>query len=186
MKSVLRKTLAVLPLAAACAVFGSVAQAQTITINGNLKGATCTPSVTGGSVTLPDITLGTDLLTGGSSAKETPFTVSLSGCGAGASGLKGKIYFWQSQAYSSGVLAKTSGTGSGWSYQFLYGASGNTPLTVGSNSSVLSNTNDPGVTLGTAPTYNVTYRVRYYRLSTNTQLVPGNVGAVANMVFYAM
>jgi len=182
-KHSLRKALTVFPLAAACAAFGSVAQAQSVTFTGNLLGATCTPSVTNGTVTLPNAVLGTDLTGSDSTAKETAFTVSLTGCGTAGSGLKGRIYFWQNGS-NGGRLVKNSGNGSGWQYQLLAGASGNTILTVGTGSAVQPNTNDPGVDLTTNQNYSVTYRVRYYRPGTTT-LTPGTLNATANMVFYA-
>jgi len=179
-----KKSFAMMPLALACAVFGAVAQAQTVTFSGNLKGATCTPSVTGGLVTLPDAILGTDLVGNNSTAKETSFTVSLTSCGTAGSGLKGRIYFWQTNAFN-GYLIKNSGGGNGWGYQLLYGTSGNTLLNVGSSAALVPNTNDPGVNLSTAQNYSVTYRVRYYRPGAAV-LTAGNLNAVANMVFYAM
>jgi len=180
----LEKPLATLSLAVVGAVFGAAAQAQTVTFSGNLRGATCTPSVSGNLVTLPDAILGTDLVGSNSSAKETPFTVSLTGCGTAGSGLKGKIYFWQTNA-SGGRLVKTAGAGNGWQYELLYGTSGNTLLAVGNSAAVLQNASDPGVNMTTAQTYSVPYRVRYYRPG-SAALTPGNMTAQATMVFYTM
>jgi len=170
MRPSLRNTLAVLPLAAACAAFGSAAQAQQVTINGTVENITCTPSVNGGgingTVTLLAAT-NQDLPSVGSTAKEQAFTIGLTGCGTGSS-LRAKSYFYSTTtgAVSNGKLNLTTGsTGSGWQYELLSGTSGSNVLSIGTVAAVTPHVGDSGESINSGSA-TLTYRARYYRSGT--------------------
>jgi len=179
------KALSLLPLAA-CAVFGSVAQADVITFRGTVIENTCIPSVNGGArdatVALPVVSP-SDFAAPTNTTGDTPFSIALTGCSAAAT-YSVKAYFWNAQAQAGRLVKGTSvGTGAGWSYQLL--ASGSTTqLDVGTTATVVPDAADPGVTItptsGGAGTLN--YTVRYY--NELGAVTPGTFDAQATYVLY--
>jgi len=82
MKRTFSQSLALLPLAAACTMFGSVAQAQLITINGKVTNATCSLSIVGGNTIQMPTATNDKFPTVGETTGETPFKVSVTNCRA--------------------------------------------------------------------------------------------------------
>jgi len=177
------KNLALLPLAA-CAVFGSVASAQTVTFRGTVIENTCIPSIggqTNATVTLPIVSPSDFPNQNDFTADETTFTIDLTNCSTAAT-YAVKAYFYQANAVN-GRLSKTGGgLGEGWTYQLL--SSAGTTLAAGNNATVIKDANDPGTTIvASGPsTGSIDYRVRYYN-ETGT-LTSGTMDALANYVLY--
>jgi len=178
------KKLALLPLAA-CAVFSTTAlAADVITFKGKVQGSTCIPKLNGGAasgdVKLPDVIQSMFPSTGNTTGVKN-FTIDLSDC-KDAAGTIVKAYFYQAAANAAGRLTKNSGTGSGWTYQILAGASGNNAIKVGtSGSSLIVDPNDPGAT-PTGGNGQLKYRVRYY--NEGTPITNGTMEAKATYVLY--
>jgi len=175
--------LALLPLAA-CAVFGTVAQADTgdITFKGRVVSTGCTPNIDGqgasGEVKLPSV-FASQFANQGDTTGEKPFTIKLTGCTANS---KVKAYFHQAAANSAGRLTKNRGAGEGWTYELLP-ATGSDPLKAGTSlTGFAADGNDVGVTVDATGAGNLTYRVRYYN-ETGT-LTSGDMEADATYVLY--
>jgi len=190
MKPTLRKTLAVLPLTAACAAFGSAAQAQTLNIGGEVKGISCTASIVGGNTVNLPIAQPSDLPNGGSTAHQTMFTIALTGCGAGANGTVARAMFYNitAGAVSNGRLNPTFNptTAGGWQYAFrsVGAGSGNVDVPVRTSDSIVPQTGDLGATIANGAV-NLNYRVMYRRNNTGA-LMPGKGTASVNYVLYYM
>jgi len=181
MKHTLHKTLAVLPLAAACAVFGTSAQAEKITFNGAVQDTTCTPSVNGGgadgTVNL-DVIKSDDLpnLNATFGAKE--FTIGLS-CSGSATTAKAYFYSDPSRVTNDKLnLIKPASTGNGWQYELL--AANDNPLKVGTAATPVDDANDTGATI-TGGSATLTYKVRYFR---NADLEEGTGQSEVNYVVH--
>jgi len=179
------KALSLLPLAA-CAVFGSAAQADVITFRGTVIENTCIPSVNGNgrdaTVPLPVVSP-SDFPAQTNTTGDTAFTIDLTGCSTAAS-YPVKAYFYNAEAQAGRLVKGTSvGTGAGWSYQLS--ASGSTvQLDVGTTPTVIRNAADPGVTItpGSGGVGTINYTVRYYNeVGTVT---PGTFDALATYVLY--
>jgi len=183
MKPALRKTLAVLPLVAACAAFGAAAQAQTLSISGKVQDISCTATLPGGNtVNLPVAEPG-DLPAVGTRAHSTPFTISLTGCGGGNDGLLARAMFYNSTpgTVTLGRLnLAASSTGSGWQYEFR-NSSGASFVNIRRSPDIVIQSTDPGVTIASGAA-NLTYRVMYYRSSGT--LITGTGTASVNFVLY--
>jgi len=182
MKPALRKNLAVLPLAAACAAFGAVAQAQTLSIGGKVQDVTCTATLPGGNTVSLPVAQPSDLPSVGSRALSTPFTISLTGCGGGNDGLIARAMFYNSApgTVTGGRLnLDAASTGVGWQYEFRNSTNANAMIIRGSSTIVIQST-DPGVTI-TGGAANLTYRVGYYR---SGSLTTGTGTASVNFVLY--
>jgi len=175
------KTLSVLSLLAACAVFGASVQAQTtVTFKASLASASCTPSIVGGdTVDMGTLMMSSFTASSPNSAPKT-FTVNLTGCGTGNSGTKAKVYFWQAGAIDS-MMVKTSGTGSGLRFYLLSANNNDQRLIIGTSPAPVNNSVDDGVILGSGSTATINYRVVAHRADT---LTPGTINATANMVVY--
>jgi len=176
----LNRSIALLPLAAACALFGASAQAQsTVTFQGTVASVSCTATVTtgGGTVTLPLI-MADALPNNNSTAGATTFTVAVTGCGNNP-GVTAKIYFYNATANAVSGGRLNTNPARGWQFQLLP-ATGNAQLPVGQNATVVPFAGDPGGSIATGAT-NINYRVRYFR---NGNLTPGNASATANFVLY--
>jgi len=180
------KNLALLPLAA-CAVFGAVAQADTITFRGTVIENTCIPAVNGNgrdaAVVLPIVSTA-DFPAQGNTTGDTSFSIDLTACSTAAT-YPVRAYFWNSEAVNGRLVKGTSaGNGDGWSYQLL--ASGNTnQLDVGTTATVVRDLTDPGVTItpGSGGNGTLNYTVRYYN-EVGTTMTPGTFNAVATYVLY--
>jgi len=165
MKHTLHKTLAVLPLATACAVFGTSVQAEKITFNGAVQDTTCTPSVNGGGA---DGTVNLDVIKSSNlpNLNDTfgakSFDIGLSACSR--SDITAKAYFYSSEAgrvtNDKLNLITPASTGSGWQYELL--AANDTPLKVGTAATPVNDINDTGASIA-AGTATLTYKVRYFR-----------------------
>jgi len=189
MKPTLRKTLAVLPLAAACAAFGSAAQAQNaINIGGEVKNISCTASVVGGNTVNLPIAQPSDLPSPNSVAHHTPFTIALTGCGTGANGTVARAMFYNTTAgaVSNGRLNPTFNptTAGGWQYAFrtVGNAGGNVDVPVRTSDTIVVQTGDSGVPIVNGAA-NLRYAVRYRRNATGP-LTPGKGTASVNYVVY--
>jgi len=185
MRPSIRKTLAVLPLAAACAAFGSVALAQSIVnFKGEVGDTGCTPKLKGGGndVTLIKIDAG-DFpgINQPANAGDETFTIEFQ-CGTSTSGITGKVYFYNASpnAVSNGRLNKQSGTGSGWQYQ-LTPASTFTQLDIGTSAAWVNAAHDPGGVIS-AGQGEASYRARYYQNAAT--IVPGIMHATVSYVLY--
>jgi len=180
------KNLALLPLAA-CAVFGSVAQADVITFRGTVLNNTCIPAVNGNgrdnTVALPVVNPA-DFPAQGDTTGDTSFSIDLTACSDAATNTV-RAYFWNAEAVNGRLVKGTSqGTGAGWSYQLL--ASGNTnQLDVGTTATVVPDLTDPGATIASGSGGNGTlnYTVRYYN-EVGTTMTPGTFDALATYVLY--
>jgi len=188
MKPTLRKTLAVLPLAAACAAFGSAAQAQNaINIGGEVKNISCTANIPGGNTVNLPIAQPSDLPNANSAAHSTQFTIALTACAAGANGTVARAMFYNTTAgaVSSGRLNPTfTGGGAGWQYAFrtVGAGSGNVDVPVRTSATIVVQTNDPGATIANGAA-NLRYAVRYRRNATGP-LMPGKGTASVSYVLY--
>jgi len=186
MKPVLRKTLAALPLAAACAAFGSVAQAQqAITIGGEVKDMSCTATITGGNTVNLPIAEPSALPNGGSLAHPTVITIALTACAAGTDGNVARAMFYNATAgaVSGGRLNPTfTGGGAGWQYAFRAGTTGTVNVPVRTNATIMVQANDPGAAIANSGA-NLRYRVMYRRNDTGA-LAPGKGTASVNYVLY--
>jgi len=192
MKRKLHKTLALLPLAAACAAVGSSAQAQAVISTpsevhfvGKVVKASCTVSINGGNtVNLPLITSADLTDTVGKTVGEKAFVIEATGCGKNP-GIFAKAYFYNttSGAVTDTRLNITSGDGKGWQYELLP-ESGTTPLQVGTAATpVITSAADLGKDLVNGDgDLDLTYRVRYYRTADTFGAGVGN--ATANYVLY--
>jgi len=184
-KPVLRKTLAVLPLAAACAAFGSAAQAQNaINIGGEVKNISCTANIPGGNtVNLPIAQL-SDLPNVGATVHYTTFTIALTACAAGTDGIVARAMFYNTAAgaVTNGHLNPTfsPANAGGWQYRFLAVGGGGNNVPVRTSASIVVQTNDPGATI-TNGAANLNYRVGYIRTGA---LTPGKGTASVNYVLY--
>jgi len=187
MKYTLHKTFAVLPLVAACAVFGASAQAQSavpavIKFEGKVAKVTCTSTIAGGdTVTLP-LVHESDMPDVNDTAGEKDFTVEVTGCGNNP-GVFAKAYFYNTSAdaVKDGRLTLAPGSsGSGWEYQLLP-AGRTTQLNVGTQAAVVESTDDTGGELGTGSA-SLKYKVRYYRSAVS--LSAGTGSAQATYVLY--
>jgi len=182
MKHTLHKTLAVLPLAAACAVFGTSAQAQQqITFNGKVAKVSCTPQApAGNSVNLPVVQT-SDF--NNNVAGETAFSFSLVDCGPNPS-ITAKLYFYNdtpSLVVNDRLELMSGGSGSGWQYELLP-RTGATPLKVGTSATVVESADDEGVGLASGSGI-LEYRVRYYS-SAPDSITAGTGSAQATYVMY--
>jgi len=184
MKPSLRKTLAVLPLAAACAAFGSAAHAQTIDFEGAVTGTSCTPSIAGGNnVTLPTIAISDFVGVNQPAAQgETTFSVQFTGCAPSGGITTAKVWFYHDVAgtVNNGRLVKVGGSGLGWEYELQAGASGNNPITIGTSATYIPNANDPGANI-TGGSGTAAYRVRYFQ---SAGVTAGNMTASVKYVVY--
>jgi len=187
MKLVLRKALAVLPLAAACAAFGSAAQAQqVITIGGEVKDISCTATIPGGNaLTLPHAEPA-ELPNAGSIAHQTVFTIALTACAAGSDNTVARAMFYNTTAgaVTNGRLNPTftPANAGGWQYMFRAGTTGTVAVPVRTGTGIVVQANDPGATI-TNNAANLRYRVMYYRTNSAT-LEPGKGAASVNYVLY--
>jgi len=187
MKPTLRKTLAVLPLAAACAAFGSAAQAQTLNIGGQVKNISCTASIPGGNVLNLPIAQPSDLPNPGTLAHLTVFTIALTACDASDNGLLARAMFYNTTAgaVSNGRLNPTfTGGGAGWQYVFRVGTAGGNSAIVRTSPTIVVQANDPGATIANGAA-NLRYRVMYRRNDTGP-LTAGKGTASVNYVLYYM
>jgi len=187
MKLKLHKTLAVLPLAAACATFGASVQAQqvpaVIKFEGKVAKITCTAKIAGGdTVTLPLIQE-SDIAGVGDFGGEKDFTVEVKSCGKNP-GIFAKAYFYNTtaNAVDDGRLTLAPGSsGEGWQYQLLP-AGQTTQLDVGTQATVApNNDNTTGGDLASGGA-NLQYKVRYYRSA--VALTAGTGKAQATYVLY--
>jgi len=178
----LGKTLALLPLAAAC--FGASVHAQNITFTGTVNAASCTATITGGTnptILIPPVSQ-QQIPSVGSVGGGTTFTVNLAACGSGATQLA-KIYFYNATpgAVASGRLVAPA-PAAGWAIEMISGAAGaSTQIPFGTNATPVNNPGDPGVSI-TSGTGTLQYHVRYVR--TATTLVPGTANMTANYVVH--
>jgi len=186
MRPSLRRTLAVLPLAAACAAFGASAQAQSIiNFEGKVNDSGCSPELAGGgnAVKLTDIDIGDfQGINQPAPAGDTNFTINFTGCTPSGGISTAKVYFYSTDpnAVTSGRLNKQSGTGSGWQYQ-LTPATTFTQLNVGDSASWSNAAHDPGGNI-TPGNGSATYRVRYFQNAAS--ISPGTTEATVSYVLY--
>jgi len=172
------KTLALLPLAAACAAFGTVAQAQ-VTFSGAVVSGTCQVAILGGNtVALTPIT-SDQFPNVGDAAGLRSFTVRVTGCG-NTPGVTAKVHFHAPAANVSGGRLKPTLANAGWEFQ-LYPAVSNSQLNVATNATPVNQTGDAGGSIATGSA-DIVYRVRYRRASANVAF--GASSAQASMVLY--
>jgi len=174
-----------------CAAQTALAQQQIATFTGTVVADSCTVSVNGtgsedGTVTFDPVLSNNELRSNGSVAGETSFTLELSDCGLSDGTMRAHFYNPDAGAVTDGRLNKTdpSGTGSGWQIQLL---SSNDKLLRFYTSSVVNRSNmasDPGGALNASGSASLTYKVRYFRTSTQTQIVPGTLRGHATYVLY--
>jgi len=184
MKSTLHKTLALLPLVAAFAAFGSAAQAQTINVSGKVQDISCPATVVGGNtLNLAVVDPTTQLLAVNDTANPLNFQIRLVNCTSGAGTIaKAMFYSTTAGAVSGGRLNLASGsTGAGWQYEFLAGASGNATVPVRTSAAIVAQSNDPGAAVVTSGNTNINYRVQYRR---NGPITTGTGIATVNFVMY--
>jgi len=174
--------LALLPLAA-CAVFGTAAQADSgdITFKGKVVSTGCTPKVDGGdkngTVTLPDVT--ESMFAADNTAGEKTFKINLEGCSV--TGKKVKAFFWNATYATSNGRLDGPGTGDGWTYQLRDSAS-NILTVASSGTAVPAGNADVGATVDASGNAVLNYSVRYYK--EQTPLTSGDKTAVATYVVY--
>jgi len=194
----IKHSLHLLPLAL-CAAISTSALAQQaplapadITFNGNILGSVCTPalsgpSTTGQTVTLPDATTA-ELATQGATAKETPFTITVT-C---PTQLNGATQFW---AHFEGASVNTNGrfvsqiNSTNVSFQLLDDVGGAVVLAGGTGAS-----GAPGPNQGTGSSVfssgplpisaSKTYAVRYYAEKGLTSADAGAVSADGTYTVY--
>jgi len=174
--------LALLPLAA-CAMFGTAAQADTgdITFKGRVVSTGCTPKVDGvdknGTVTLPNVTEG--MFAADNTAGEKTFTINLEGCSV--TGKKVKAFFWNATLATTDGRLDGTGTGHGWTYQLRDSAS-NILTVANSGATVPASNADVGTNIDGNGNAVLNYSVRYYK--EQTPLVSGDKTAIATYVVY--
>jgi len=179
----IKYTRALLPLALAATFTAHAQSSGTVTIDGTVNNAACTPSVNGSgpsaTVILPTISTNVGL-SNGQMKNLTPFTISLSGCATGVNVARAHFY---SQYASGGNLNKTSGDGSGWVYTVLPNGFSNYSdrISIGTNSAVVPQATDPGGNLFQGAT-TITYQVAYYGNAQN--ISPGTLNSQTNYVMY--
>jgi len=173
--------LALLPLAA-CAVFGTAAQADSgeITFKGRVVSTGCTPKLDGkgkdGTVTLPDVTEG--MFGADNTAGEKTFAINLEGCSV--KGKKVKAFFWNATLATGNGRLDGTGSGDGWTYQLRDSA--NNILTVAnSGATVPASNDDVGATIDASGNAVLNYSVRYYK---EQALTSGDKTAKATYVVY--
>jgi len=188
---------------AVCAAFGAssaFAQSGTITFNGVIQSANCTPTLNGGAATstvnLPQATV-TQLSTAGNFTGDTDFTIGLAAeCAAGNSG--NFWAFFSAANAGSGQGGVDSGTGriiTNKPSLHLRLRDGNNNIIVAANNAPVPSTapgtgqGDPvpvGTNNGQVKTGTKTYTVQYFA---NAALVDADAGGVEtsvkyNIVFY--
>jgi len=180
-----------LPLALGTTFNAGAQSSGTITIDGTVNNAACTPSInnSGASATVVLPTLSTNVgLNSGALKSLTPFTISLSGCATGVNVARAHFY---SNYVQTGILTKTSGDGQNWGYAILpagFSAIADR-INIGNSSSVVPIATDPGGNLfGGATT--ITYQVGYFGLYSNgisgqsLNMSPGTLNSQTNYVMY--
>jgi len=181
MKPALRKTLAVLPLVAACAAFGPKVQAQTLNISGKVQNITCTATLPGGNTVHLPIAQPSDFPSVGSTIHRTNFSINLSACGSDANGLIVRAMFYNSTpgaVTNNRLNLDAASTGSGWQYQFR--ARNGSAVFVRTGPNIVVQSSDAGETI-TSGAANMLYRVEYYRSGT---ISTGTGTASVNYVLY--
>ena len=175
----MKKNFIALAIAAAAVVSGSAFADNTIKFQGEVADQTCEVSINGNAsspmVLLPTVPK-SSLNTSGSTAGDTNFTVSVSGCTATASATAIKTVFVGNNLTSNGRLGNT-GTATNVSLRLVDPASPTTPL------DLTGQTGNPGLVLAanaTSAAYD--YAVQYYAEGAAT---PGSVlGSVQYAVSY--
>jgi len=165
------------------------AQEQVATFTGQVMADACTVSVNGsgnedGIVTFDPVLSNNELLTNQSYAAETSFTLELSDCGLTAGTMRAHFYNSDPDAITRGRLNKTDPTGTGSGWQIELRSSNDQLLSFYPTSVVTKNLSDPGGALDAAGSARIAYKVRYYRESTTTKVVPGTLRSHATYVLY--
>jgi|GEM_PF-2686027 len=181
-----RKSAAAFSLVAACAGFGSSAQAQnTATFSVNLAALTCTIKYDRNLSFKINVN---DLPNVGSVGPFKNVWVVLDHCEAQGTGLSVKTYFYNATPGTvvDGRLQKGEGTGAGWEYEIFptanYGTSLiTTRLLVGTSPVPVPAAYDPGYMVGAPGSPSMDYAVRMRR---NGELVAGKSTATLTMVLY--
>jgi len=166
------------------------AQEQVATFTGKVTADACTVSVNGsgskdGTVTFEPVLSNNQLLWDSSYAAETSFTLDLSDCGLSSGTMRAHFYNAEAGAVSNGRLNKTdpTGTGSGWQIQLL--SKNNKLLHFYTSPTIVKKlSEDPGGWLDAAGGTRIEYKVRYFRQSINTKIIPGTLRGHATYVLY--
>jgi len=181
------KYLLPLLLSSAFCTAAHAQSAGTITIDGTVNIASCTPSVNGmganGTVQLATVS------TNHSLTGRTDFTIDLTGCAQ--SSLPARAYFysnnastigWGGTAGVAGILLKTSGTGAGWGYRLTTGGGGQNFILTNSQT-ITPHPGDTGVTLSSGAA-TLRYNVSYVEQGSAYPIQPGTLNSQANYVIY--
>jgi len=147
MKRTFSQSLALLPLAAACTLLGTAAQAQLITINGKVTNATCSLSIVGGNTIQMPTATNDKFPTVGETTGETPFKVSVTNCGA-SPGVTAKVHFYGNTSNVSNGRIAPALANAGWQLQLLP-PTGNQQIWIGTDSNYSNQTQDPGASIAT-------------------------------------
>jgi len=167
------KRIALILVMTAAPALTFAASPNTITFNGQVSDQTCAVAVNGNAanpvILMPTVSA-TALSAVGSTAGETPFTISVSGCTAPSSSLAIKTAFQGGNVTSAGNLAN-AGTATNVQVQLLKGAGGSAVVLNGI-------TSVPGLTLASGATSaSHDFAVRY--ISEAGAATAGTVSATA-------